>query len=199
MHYPDIALPDRPEAAEIDRGTRPAGPIIGRGGCGQRPAGWRDRSGEQDLTSSRKRIRRILVPTDFSPASLAAVEQGVQMANQCNAELTILHVIDVNVQVATAEAGGAHGAVKRLWDDGWAQLSRLASTLCGQVQAQATIEEGLPWEEILGRSGEFDLLILGESRVKNGWKLFSRRTVQRVIEGAACPVMLVRSEAAGRS
>src|SRR5438270_12582540 len=50
-------------------------------------------------------IRKILVATDFSPGSAKAVECAVAIANQCNAALTFLHVIDISVPAESETAG----------------------------------------------------------------------------------------------
>src|SRR5690242_11121700 len=43
-------------------------------------------------------IRNILVPTDYSPISAKALQRAMCIANQCDAAITILHVVDVNAQ-----------------------------------------------------------------------------------------------------
>ena len=135
-----------------------------------------------------KLIKKILVATDFSPASARAVECAIGLANECGAALTVFHVIDIGWQ---AGAGAAKELMKDLWDEGPTKMARLAWSMCGQLQAQTTIEEGLPWEQISMKSGDFDLIVLGKSRPKPGRKLFSQRTTKRVIENALCPVMVV--------
>ena len=136
-------------------------------------------------------IRKILVPTDFSPESGKAFEQAAVLAEQFGANLSILHVIDINAPPDVAEAGGARGHMQRLWDEGAAQVGRLAASLRGRVQARTLLEEGLPWERIVELSSDFDLLVLGKSRSQHRWKLFSRQTAHRVLQESACPVMVV--------
>jgi nucleotide-binding universal stress UspA family protein len=139
-------------------------------------------------------IRRILVPTDFSAASRKVVEHAVAIANQCNAALTILHVIDINAQAAPQRFGSAQDLMNHLWTEGSARMGQLAWSLCGQVEAQTSVQEGLPWEEIVERSRDFDLILLSGSRGRKRWNLFSKQTARRVIENAACPVMVVGDE-----
>jgi nucleotide-binding universal stress UspA family protein len=145
---------------------------------------------QRDGTSlpAEKRIKHILVATDFSASSAGAIERAVGIANQCGADLTILHVVDINAQVEAEECGTF---MRRIWDEGSSQMGQLAWSLSGQVEARTMIEQGLPWEAIVERSREFDLVILGKSSAKTRNRLFSKHTAQRVIEGAACPVMVV--------
>jgi nucleotide-binding universal stress UspA family protein len=133
-------------------------------------------------------VKRILVATDFSLASSKAVECAVALANQCNAFLTILHVIDVNTQ---AGSGTAEDLMKNLWAQGSAQMGQLAWSLSGRVEAQTILAEGLPWEVILEKSQDFGLLVLGQSGGRTARKLFSQHTLERVLGNSGCPVTVV--------
>ena len=141
------------------------------------------------------RVRKVLVATNFSPPSAKAVEQAAALADQCHAALTILHVIDINAQPAAGRSGRATDLMKDRWAEGAAQMRQVAESLSGRVEAQTALEEGLPWEQLVERSAEFDLLVLGRSRTKKAWKVFSRHTAQRVMDHAACPVLVVQPQA----
>jgi nucleotide-binding universal stress UspA family protein len=131
--------------------------------------------------------RKILVPTNFSPASNLALDRAVALANQCHAVLTILHVIDINTQ---SEFGTAEEIWTQLIKDSSMQMGELAGSLCDRVDAQTVLEEGLPGDTIVRMSNDFDLIILGNVGRRSGW--FSKHTVRRVLDEAACPVMVVR-------
>ena len=137
-----------------------------------------------------KHSPKVLVPTDFSVASARAVEFAVTLAEKWGAELTLLHVIDINAQSAEAESLPAEQMMSRLWQKGVEGLARLAFVLNGRVHAKTVIEEGLPCELICEKSAGFDFLLMGKTRPKPAWKLFSRQTVQRVLQNAACPVIV---------
>ena len=62
---------------------------------------------------------------------------------------------------------------------------KMAWSLCGRVDAQTAMQEGLPWEEIVNKSWEVDLLVLGRSPARANGRLFSQQIVQRVIENSA--------------
>jgi nucleotide-binding universal stress UspA family protein len=194
MRYTTTALRENPAVQEV--GGMPAGyqddllNPAGRRSSASPTTG--DRPPEQGDRPRGHLVRKILVPTDFSPRSTIAVNRAVVLANQCDAVLTILHVIDANAQPAGVESGTAEDLMKYLWSEGAARMGQLAWSLCGQVEAQTTLEEGLPWETIVEKSRGYDLLILGTARARSGWKLFSKQTARRVIENADCPVMVVR-------
>jgi len=133
-------------------------------------------------------IGTILVPTDFSFASARAVEQAVALANQCEAALTILHVIDVN---APATVGTAAELVRVLWEAGSARMAELAWSLSGKVQAHTRLTEGLPWEVIVEQSRRSDLIVMARHQGRNHWKPFSRHTARQVLDKATCPVLVV--------
>src|SRR5262249_44689669 len=133
--------------------------------------------------------KHILVATNFSTASSWAIDRAVALANQCDAVLTILHVIDINTQ---SQSETAEQMATRLRADAFARMGELAGSLCGQVNAQTIIEDGLPADTIIEKSLDFDLLILGLGGPKSGWQVFSKHTVEHVLKESACPVMIVR-------
>ena len=140
-------------------------------------------------------ISRILVPTDFSTCSAKALKYAVSLAQQFRANLTVLHVIDINSQSAHGHSMPAADMMTQLWQSGFEQMRRVAFELHGHVDAQTAIEEGMPYEQIIERSHQADLVILGKPCHKPGWKLFSKQTAERVIENAACPVIVVQDAA----
>ena len=83
--------------------------------------------------------------------------------------------------------------MKQHWATGIVGLRQLSESLAQQqVKAQTQMVEGLPAEVIIEHSASFDLLVISEEHSKPAWSLFSRHTVRRVIEGAACPLLVVR-------
>ena len=138
------------------------------------------------------RSRNILVPTDFSGCSAEAVAQAAALARQHDATLTILHVIDSNPQAALTHAGPAESLMGALRTRGISQLRRLSESLAQeQTKTQTRIAEGLPADAIVESSAGFDLLVIGEPPSESTRHLFSKHTARRVIEEAACPVMVV--------
>lgn len=136
-------------------------------------------------------IRKILLPTDFSAAATAAVWRAVMLGCQCQAALTLMHVVNINAQPRSGELVCGPLLMKQLWIEGAERLERLAAVLDGQLDLQTLLVEGLPWEAIVLLSVGFDLLILGRSLHQRRREWFSHHTGRRVLKQARCPVMIV--------
>jgi nucleotide-binding universal stress UspA family protein len=113
------------------------------------------------------------------------------LAGEHNADLTFLHVVDVN---ARAELGSADLLMRHLWEKATAQMQQLVSSLDARFKTETAIEEGLPWDEIVERSRDYDLVVLSRGRPRRIWNPFSHHTVERVTERAACPVAVVTEQ-----
>ena len=142
-------------------------------------------------TEAPARAQRILVPTDFSPASALAVDRALKLAALSEASITLLHIVDLNAQHADGGCGPANELMTHLRSEGTARLSELARSLPADVRPQTVMAEGLPWEEIAEHSAGFDLLVVGRRRARLGWRPFARHTVRRTVENARCPVLVV--------
>ena len=175
----EVIRPDR----EVQKGLSSVAPG---------PLSWSS-SGSQPRQYPRARpfIKRILVPTDFSASSARAVRLAIALARQSDAALTILHVIDINAQSVAGESLPAADLMKRLWETGRWRMTQLAFSLGEQVDAHTSVEEGLPWQKIVEKSHEADILVLANGAHKPRWSFFRKHTTEAVLEKAACPVMVV--------
>lgn len=142
--------------------------------------------------SSRDLLRRILVPTDFSPGSERTIGFAAELAAQCGARLTVMHVVDINSPQASAHAGNAESLMNGLWKEGAARMAGLTDELARRkVLAETVLVEGLPWEQIRNYSRGYDLTVLTRTPARRRWSFFSRHTARRCIESLACPVLEV--------
>jgi nucleotide-binding universal stress UspA family protein len=100
-------------------------------------------------------------------------------------------VVDVNAPTQPAEGSAAEDMMTALWAEATSHMGQLKRSLRGKPEADTMIREGIPSEEIVEMSRKVDLVILGHPRGRKGWSLFSRRTIDRVMQNAACAVMVV--------
>ena len=153
-----------------------------------------------------KMFQRILVATDFSPASTPALEQSVKMARRDGALLLIAHAYQEPglVELSRAPArvyveipGFVHGdVVRRLPRELVRKLRPLVEYARTEgVEARALLLTGFADEAIIeaARQEGADLIVMGTHGRRGAARLFLGSVASRVISMAPCPVMTVRS------
>lgn len=143
-----------------------------------------------------EQIRRILICTSGKVDSDPIVSVGRDLAKATHAKVTLLHVatpvpsmyagldrIDEDIcellQTGTPLARG---------------LKSQAELLCGQgIDTQLELRHGLPAEEIIqaAKDWESDLIFVGRS-AKAFTYIWYDQVSQEIVEGAPCPVWVVR-------
>jgi nucleotide-binding universal stress UspA family protein len=144
-------------------------------------------------------IRRIVHPTDFSPASRPAFRKAVELAKTNRAELTIVHVLPVlpllpdsymapstyNDMLTAQRAGGRK------------QLDRLvaAAKAAGARASGTLLDFGVAADAIarLAKSRRADVIVIGTHGRTGFRRLLMGSVAARVIALAPCPVMTVRA------
>jgi nucleotide-binding universal stress UspA family protein len=140
-------------------------------------------------------IRRLLVATDFSPASLKAVQYGVSFAKQFGATVCLLHVVETapfisdlaNVPLAMSETEVARSAQKKLATLAEAEIEEL-------VPVDTRVRVGKAFQEIVSAAKELnsDLIIIATHGYTGLKHAFLGSTAERVVRHAPCPVLVVR-------
>ena len=146
------------------------------------------------------RIRRLVHPTDFSPASGPALRKALELAKQNRATLLIVHVLPTLPMVADAYmAASAYDEMLRAQRlqaekamDRVVKRARLAG-----VRATGRI---LDFGPIAGTIARFakrqraDLIVMGTHGHGVLAKILLGSVAERVISHAPCPVMTVRGK-----
>ena len=142
------------------------------------------------------RFNRILVGCDFSPAANAALEYGVNLAQEFEAELHLIHVLEPQVYsdilvTALDEEHGDTGDIKDKLDRRLSDL--ITPEVMNWCRVKTAVTEGRPFEAITGYAGEkgIDLIVLGVRGHGVVETLFLGSTTDRVIRKAQCPVLSV--------
>jgi len=144
-------------------------------------------------------IRRILFATDFSQWARRAEDYACAFACSWRASLTVLSVAEFPPGL------NPEYAVNREY---LADLRKQGSSQLGDLKGRAErrgiavttrLAMGIPSEEVItaARAEDSDLIVVG-TRGKTGLAhVLLGSTAERVIRGAPCPVMTVRTEPAG--
>ena len=142
------------------------------------------------------RLKKILVPIDFSDCSKKALQYAIPLARQHEAALTLLYVAPPPNFV-----GGEYTGIEyaRLEDDqaasGGKQLDALvANEVHGEVPAETLVRPGMPVVEILeaARALPADLIVIS-THGRTGLKhVLLGSVAEDVVRRAPCPVLVVR-------
>ena len=145
------------------------------------------RDGETEI-----KLKRVLLATNFRPASVAATQLATQISNQLGAELHAVYVIgDYFEQITVMFPEGGLAALTRLRSYVEERMGHLSRT----GGATSHIAEGRPYQEIvkLATALDVDLIVIGTavhgSLFGNSQVLGSE--IERVIRNAPCPVLCV--------
>jgi nucleotide-binding universal stress UspA family protein len=141
------------------------------------------------------KIGRILVPLDFSAASMQALDYAVELAKQFRAAIHLVHVHPPDE--ASSVPGAAHlllqsaEAIERLNEELTGIHRKRVEPFCPE---NCHVRGGQPYQEIiaLAREIDADLIVLsthGHSGLKH---LLLGSTAERVVRLAPCPVLVVR-------
>jgi nucleotide-binding universal stress UspA family protein len=141
------------------------------------------------------RVRRILIPVDFSKPSLDSIDYASRLATRLGAELNLVHVFEQYV------FGGLAEIPTSVPDEEIAirartQLETIAKRHGIPLRAEHIhVTEGRPVEEIcrLASKLQIDLIVIpthGNTGLK---RLTLGSTAERVVRYSPCPVLVLRS------
>jgi nucleotide-binding universal stress UspA family protein len=143
-----------------------------------------------------KVFHRILMATDFTPASQAALNEAIEMAKGNGTELLIAHAYyPPDAVQAQSFAAGAYEE----WDQNLrTQVLEKLQPLLGRaekagVKARGLVLPGAPDEAIAEavKENDADLVIMGTHGRKGVARFLVGSVASRVISTAPCPVMTV--------
>jgi nucleotide-binding universal stress UspA family protein len=140
------------------------------------------------------RVKRILVPTDFSPASQAALTYAAELARSFSAELHLLNVPED--AGAAAEAEFPIGLFENMRSAAYDRLGRLVAPEFGlEVPPKFAMRVGSPAEEIGRYAAEhaIDLIVMGTHGRRGLAHVVMGSVAEKVVRSAPCPVLTLHS------
>lgn len=146
-------------------------------------------------------VQHILVPTDFSRGSIAALDWAATIAERFGASVVLLHIVEVPAGLSEStlvrsEADGPMVPVgEYLRDTAIEQLQFAVRSLEARgVAARYLVQSGAPHREILHEveSADVDLVVMGTHGRTGLRHLLLGSTAERVIRQSSVPVTVVR-------
>ena len=141
-------------------------------------------------------VQHVLVPIDFSTTADRALEYAIALAQQLQARLTLLHVLDLTpVTMEEMTAGVAATYLDDLETDAQhlLQASRERVQRAG-LQGESLLVQGTPTQTIVDTAGEqgVDLILMGTHGRTGLAHVFLGSVAEHVVRQGPCPVLVVR-------
>ncbi len=146
------------------------------------------------------KIKRIVVPTDFSEAGNQALEQGAWLSRLCNAELHLVHVFEpTSIFFPAMEpvfALSVEGEVRENTSRKLSEISDQYSNKFG-IKVVSSLAEGKIAAEIVkyAEEKEADLILMGTHGASGYEELFIGSNAEKVLSKAECPVLTIQAHA----
>lgn len=148
------------------------------------------------------KLKKILLPVDFSHSSDAAISFASSLAADSKALLTLLHIGENSPAYLAGYGGFSYTPEfhKKVVKENQTLLERIKPTIPG-VEFEHQYLDGEPAEEILSfaERENFDLIVIGSHGRTGLSRLLLGSVAEAVVRGAKCPVLTVKqpTETAG--
>jgi len=148
------------------------------------------------------KIKKVLVPIDFSDYSKSSLRYAVNFAKQFNAEIFLIYVLEPVIYPPDFSMGQiAIPSINAEWGErAREELENLAKTEIPEgINVKTILKNGKPFLEIIDTASEenIDLIIIathGHSGVEH---ILFGSTAEKVVRKAPCPVLTLREPVKG--
>ena len=143
------------------------------------------------------RYGTIVIATDFSETSLLAMETGLKLAPESEAEVHLVHVF--NPPVGMDPMGTVTPSLGDLEEEAKSQLEGLVpENIPEGVTIHPVVLRGMPTKTIaeFARDKDADLIVVGTHGRTGLGRLFMGSTAEALLRQAPCHVMVVKPRTA---
>lgn len=137
-------------------------------------------------------MKKILFASDFSRISDRAEQYARTIAGAVGAKVTILHSVE------PVEGAADDENVRKFLDSRKATAAAKAEEVAKRfradgIECDVTITSDKRWKSIAdtGKSGQYDLVILGSHKIEDGDKVYLGTTTHKVFFACDVPLMVV--------
>lgn len=147
------------------------------------------------------KLRRILVPLDFSGLSRQALWFAVPLARKHHAKISLVHVVQAPVVLTSFPGDGSFipvgSSIEDLKRPARAHLNKLADRLLpAGLRDRTIVREGNAAFEVVSaaRALKADLIVLSTNGRSGLPRVMLGSTAERIVRHAHCPVLTVRRQ-----
>jgi nucleotide-binding universal stress UspA family protein len=140
-------------------------------------------------------IKKILVPTDFSRPSEAALHAAIALAKKFDASIVLLHAYQIPVYAypttPIAPVAEITSHVEQSASNALASTARACAPT--GIAITTALHVGVPWEQILkaARQHEVDVIVMGSRGLRGLPRALMGSTAERVVRYSEIPVMTI--------
>ena len=146
------------------------------------------------MTRKKIRIRKIIVPTDFTAFSDHALDYATVIAKQFRSSILIMHVIEPFTYSVTdmMQVIDHYVPLKTIAQPMIENLQK--RILKGGVKSTAFVTKGTPYLEIIkkARKDGVDMIIMGTHGRTGARHMLMGSVAERVVRMASCPVLTLK-------
>jgi nucleotide-binding universal stress UspA family protein len=147
-----------------------------------------------------EKLQKILVPTDFSTCSEAALERAAELAKSFGATIDLLHVWEAPAYIAPEAMVGAAGGSQTLADlvkhEAESEMKKFVAGAQkkGIAIHDARIEHGPPARVVVeeAKRGDYDMIAVGTHGRTGLPHLLLGSVAEKIVRRADRPVLTVR-------
>jgi universal stress protein A len=146
--------------------------------------------------------KQILVPTDFSASSRAALEDAAAIAKTYGALLDVIHVWEIPTFTAVGDMAAGFSVPSTVIDAVSAQAHAMMEHFLQDARAQGfairigRVIPGSPYRAIVdaAKDDEYDLIVIGTHGRQKLARVLLGSVAERVIRHAPCAVLVSRAK-----
>ena len=138
----------------------------------------------------------ILIPTDGSAESAEAAEAGLNLAEELDAEVHAISVVDAELVASTTYTTGAAKNEERMHEEAEENAAEAAEGARERgLEAIEVVETGIPAEKIVEYADEnVDAIVIGTHGRSGMRRVLLGSVTDKVVRTASVPVVTVRPE-----
>lgn len=145
------------------------------------------------------KIKNILLPTDLSSTSLSAADYAVELANQYNAKIHLLHVLEKTPPILAIRSLdlSQEKILKSFEDEGRKSLEsavkKIQKNRIEELNIEPVLKKGIDYEEIIKYSKEYkiDVIVIATHGRTGILRTLLGSVAEKVIRYAKCPVLVI--------
>ncbi len=141
-------------------------------------------------------FKKILVPTDGSENTKAAVRKAMELAKVAGGSVTALYVLDQSGLASLPPTDNSVVNVYNMMKSEAKDAVDFVRDLGAEegVEVDVVVKDGIPFKAIIEESAGYDVVVMGTLGRTGMSKFVMGSVAERVVRGAACPVMVVRAQ-----